>query len=175
MTTKHHTIHKAAGDAATLCGQHGREEVTLWAGDIVVRTEPTLLTTVLGSCIAVCLYDSLRHFGGMNHYLLPTGGHTGKHGDWATTELIKRMLNQGSNLANLQAKIFGGSSPLCLNQGTWSVGAANEAVARQVLLDYDIPVVAERVGRKAGMRLIFENWTGTAWVRGHKATTNHGL
>lgn len=171
---KHPTSTGHARMSTLACETQTPKEIALWAGDIVVCTEPALLTTVLGSCIAVCLFDSLRHFGGMNHYLLPTGGHTGKHGDWSTTELIKRMLNHGSNLANLQAKIFGGSSPLNLNRSTWSVGTANEAIARQILLDYDIPVVAERVGKKTGMRLMFENWSGTAWVRGHKADSHHG-
>ena len=40
-------------------------------GQIHVDTSPSAISTVLGSCVAVCLYDTKLGMGGMNHYLLP--------------------------------------------------------------------------------------------------------
>jgi chemotaxis protein CheD len=139
-------------------------EAMLWAGDIVVDRAPVRMTTLLGSCVSVCLFDADRRCGGMNHFLVPRGGTTAIHGEWATTHLIQRMRALGCN-GGLQAKMFGGGSPLQLENEALAVGLANAAVAREVLADHDIPIVAERIGHNGGLRLFFENWTGAVWVR----------
>ncbi len=143
------------------------DELTLWAGDIVVAQRPTLLTTVLGSCVAACLYDEVRGIGGMNHYLLPEGGDTSKHGRWAMEQLIGDLLGAGCRVGDLRAKLFGGGHPLSLKHHEWCVGPDNIRVARRALEARGIPVVTERVGLPAGMRVIFETWSGVAWVRRH--------
>ena len=144
-------------------------EAVLWAGDIVVDTAPIRMNTVLGSCVAVCLHDPIRRFGGMNHYLVPRGGATAIHGDWAVAQLIEQMCARGSSVRTLQAKVFGGGSPLRLANEECSVGVGNVAIARSVLAHHGIPIVAERVGHDGGLRLFFENWTGTVWLRLHAA------
>lgn len=144
-------------------------EAILWAGDLVVSRTPIRMSTVLGSCVAVCLYDQQRQFGGMNHYLVPRGGDTAIHGEWATTQLVKRMRQLGSQPDDLQGKVFGGGSPLKLVNETYAVGEENVSVARTVLAAHAIPIVAERVGHSAGVRLFFENWTGVVWLRRHEA------
>lgn len=150
------------------------DEATLWAGDIVVSQAPVRMSTVLGSCVSVCVYDPARRFGGMNHYLVPRGGRTAIHGDWATANLIEQMQSLGSSLRDLQAKIFGGGSPLRLSHDALAVGAENVAVARQVLDTHGVPLVAERLGVGSGLRLFYENWTGVVWVRSHAKGGNHG-
>ncbi len=133
---------------------------------------PIRMTTVLGSCVSVCLYDPTRRCGGMNHYLVPQGGKTAIHGDWAMARLIEQMRELGCHLSNLQAKLFGGGSPLQLANQEYAVGNANVAIARQVLAAQGIPIMAERVAHTGGLRLFFENWTGTVWVRLH-ASSGH--
>ena len=39
----------------------------------VSRHADAMLSTVLGSCISVCLTDGDARIGGMNHFLLPQG------------------------------------------------------------------------------------------------------
>ena len=146
-------------------------EETLWAGDIVVSDKRIRMTTVLGSCVSVCLFDSLRCFGGMNHYLLPTPGASGRHGEWSIRELYQRMLNLGSRPRNLQAKVFGGGSPLALANDASAVGPENARVAFATLSDLRVVVVGESVGSNSGMRLYFENWSGLVLVRPHKGRT----
>ncbi len=142
-------------------------EAMLWAGDLIVAPSPVRMSTVLGSCVSVCLFDPARRFGGMNHYLVPRGGSTAIHGEWSTTQLIARMCELGSALGSLQSKIFGGGSPLKLVNETYAIGEENVAVARAVLAAHGIAVVAERVGHGAGVRLFFENWTGVVWLKAH--------
>lgn len=146
-------------------------EETIWAGDIFVSDKQVRITTVLGSCVAVCLFDSLRCFGGMNHYLLPSPGTNGRHGEWSIRELYRRMLNLGSRPRNLQAKVFGGGSPLALANDITAVGSENARVAFDTLKDLHVAITAESVGGIAGMRLYFENWSGLALVRQHQGRT----
>jgi chemotaxis protein CheD len=147
-------------------------EETLWAGDILVSEKQIRMTTVLGSCVSVCLFDSLRCFGGMNHFLLPTPGESGRHGEWSIRELYQRMLDHGSSHRNLQAKVFGGGSPLVMVNETSAVGSENARVAFDTLSDLRLGVVGESVGGNSGMRLYFENWSGLVLVRPHRARSN---
>lgn len=150
------------------------DEAMLWAGDLVVSTQPIRMNTVLGSCVSICLFDAERHYGGMNHYLVPRGNRSAIHGDWATEQLIERMRALGSGLHNLQAKVFGGGSPLKLANESLAIGDANVAVALEVLATFGIPVVAQRVGLDRGLRLFFENWTGVVWARQHAKGYDNG-
>jgi len=146
-------------------------EETLWAGDILVSEKRIRMTTVLGSCITVCLFDSLHSFGGMNHYLLPGPGEGGKHGEWSIRELHQRMLNLGSHPRNLQAKVFGGGSPLTLANEISAVGPDNARVAFETLAKLGIPVASQNVGGNYGRRIYFENWSGLVLVRPHRERT----
>src|SRR5258708_2971389 len=78
--------------------------------------EPYIVDTILGSCVAVCLYDVKLKFGGMNHYMLPLWNGEGlaspKYGNIANDKLFERMLRLGSSKQNLVAKVFGGSNQI---------------------------------------------------------------
>lgn len=140
-------------------------EAVLWAGDLVVSRTPTRMSTVLGSCVAVCLFDARRRFGGMNHFLVPNGGTKALHGDWSTTSLIKRMLELGSTIESLEAKVFGGGCPLRLADEAYAVGPGNVATARQILAEHGIPIRVQRTGHEGGVKLYFESWTGVVWFK----------
>ncbi len=43
----------------------------LQPGEIFVSGNGTSITTLLGSCVAVCLWDEKKKIGGMNHVILP--------------------------------------------------------------------------------------------------------
>ena len=146
-------------------------EATLWAGDIVIAPSPMRMSTVLGSSVSVCLFDPARRFGGMNHYLVPNGGNTAIHGEWSTKRLIEGVRRIAGATETLQSKVFGGGCPLKLSDESYAVGSANVAIARQVLATHGIPIVAERVGHGAGVRLFFENWTGVVWLKAHATSS----
>jgi chemotaxis receptor (MCP) glutamine deamidase CheD len=78
------------------------------------------------------------------------------------------MLDLGSRPRNIQAKVFGGGSPLALANETSAVGPENARVAFDTLSELSVAVVSESVGGNTGMRLYFENWSGLVLVRPHR-------
>lgn len=136
--------------------------ITVIQGDHLISRDPqVVLTTVLGSCIAVCLHDPSAGIGGMNHFLLP--GRAGdcdlRHGAYAMELLINGLLKQGAARAALRAKVFGGAS---LIGGRRNIGGANIAFARQFLMDEAIPCVAASTGGAAARRVQFWPASGRA-------------
>ena len=43
----------------------------------ICHSKDIVLSTILGSCVAVCMYDPVQNVGGLNHYLLPHDGTSG--------------------------------------------------------------------------------------------------
>src|SRR3954470_14229303 len=70
------------------------------------------IDTILGSCVAICLWDPKLKIGGMNHYMLPLWNGEGlaspKFGNIAIDRMIKKMMSEGCQKKNMQAKVFGG-------------------------------------------------------------------
>ncbi|HCE6098490.1 hypothetical protein ACEPU1_33790 [Pseudomonas aeruginosa] len=80
-----------------------------------VSSEPVALATVLGSCVAACLYDPTACIGGMNHFMLPDaapGDGSARYGAHAMELLINALLKAGALRQRLQAKVFGGGNVL---------------------------------------------------------------
>lgn len=142
-------------------------QLTLWAGDLAVSRVPCRMITVLGSCVAVCLHDPRNRWGGMNHFMLPTEGINARHGPWAIEQLVQRLMKFGSRKEELIVKLFGGGAPLSCADPDRSVGAENVRTARRVLMEMGFSIAAQCVGTPAGMKIVFESWTGTAWVKKH--------
>jgi len=147
-----------------------RPLVYLHAGQVVVSREPSAVTTILGSCVAVCLWDPLLGAGGMNHFLLPhwagNGDSSPRFGNVAVQGLVQQMLRLGSRTANLQAKVFGGACVLgAFRARAEHLGTKNVQVARAVLAAEGIPIVAEDAGGDRGRKVIFHTDDGTVWIR----------
>lgn len=147
-----------------------RREVYLHAGQLVATSEPTTITTVLGSCVSVCLFDPRTRTGGANHYLLayPVADaiSSPRFGSVAVLRLIEAMLAHGSRMEDLRAKVFGGASLLGSLRGVGGdLGARNVKLAQAMLQAAGIPILAEETGGERGRRLLFQTDDGTAWVR----------
>ena len=148
----------------------GAKLIYLHAGNLFASAEPAQITTVLGSCVAICLYDPMAQVGGVNHYMLPTdvgvNCQTPRYANYATTTLIDRVLALGAEHRRLQAKVFGGACVLASFQGTGNdLGSKNIEVARRRLEAEKIPVVAEDLGGNHGRRLVFRTDTGLALTK----------
>ncbi|MFA6396044.1 MAG: chemotaxis protein CheD [Sulfurimonas sp.] len=129
-------------------------------GQIHVDTSPSAISTVLGSCVAVCLYDTKLGMGGMNHYLLPfwngNGLQSPKFGNISIPKLIEAMMMRGSLPKTLVAKVFGGASINIGNSAnTMMIGEKNILVAKEILKDYKISIVAEDIGGQNGRKIQF--------------------
>ena len=135
-------------------------------GCIYASTDPTLVTTVVGTCVAVCLHDRRLKSGGMNHYLYPKASWgektTARYGNVAVLALIRLMLSQGSRLEDMEAQIFGGGSR-GLNDSS-RVGRKNVKMAKRILKKKGIKVVSEDVGGIKGRRVLFHTGTNETIV-----------
>jgi len=142
----------------------------LHAGHLLVSRDPCRVTTILGSCVAVGIWDPVSCVGGINHFLLPerTGSEleSPRFGNIAVLALIQEVVAAGGRRRTLQAKLFGGACVLpAFQSGRGHLGRKNVELARQVLLDEGIPVTAEDVEGERGRKLIFQTHDGAAWVR----------
>jgi chemotaxis protein CheD len=140
------------------------KEYFLNSGYIYVPLTPTLISTVLGSCVAVCVWDRKREYGGMNHFLYPSTQNpkeaTAKFGNVATKTLIRLFLDEGSKRENLEAQIFGGANPPKAAPDFRKISRDNIAVARSILHKSRIPIISEDVGGERGRKLVFNSLTG---------------
>jgi chemotaxis protein CheD len=141
------------------------EIVYVHPGQIYVASQSALVSTILGSCVAVCLWDPLARVGGMNHFLLPAGKGS-RYGAEAMPELIDAMAARGALVARMVAKIFGGACVLNAFTGARkAIGTQNAEVAIRFLAAHSIPVRADQTGGRRGRKLLFHTGTGQAYVK----------
>ncbi|HSY51670.1 MAG TPA: chemotaxis protein CheD [Thermoanaerobaculia bacterium] len=141
------------------------EIVYVHPGQIYVTSQDALVSTILGSCIAVCLWDPIAQIGGMNHFLLPAGKGS-RYGADAMPELIDAMADRGALVARIVAKIFGGACTLDAFIGARkAIGTQNADVAIRFLAAHSIPVRADQTGGRRGRKLLFHTGTGQAYVK----------
>jgi chemotaxis protein CheD len=142
------------------------KRVYLAPGQLFASSEPVQATTILGSCVAVCLWDLDAGIGGLNHFLLPEGAPPGpRFAAQAVPLLVSKVVQLGASPARLRAKLFGGACVLDAFRVSQALGARNVEAARQLLAAAQIHVVAEDVGGDLGRKLVFEVQTGSAWIR----------
>ncbi len=151
---------------------------TVLPGDYQIAARDTVLTTLLGSCVAACLYDPRQRVIGMNHFLL-CGRHrehdrpllitdAGRYGVHAMELLINEMLQNGARRGNLRAKVFGGATVLRsagVSVQKRSVGELNAEFVREFLHHEQIPIAAEDLGGTLGRVIYFSGEDYTVYGR----------
>jgi chemotaxis protein CheD len=145
------------------------EKYYLFPSSVFVNIAPTQVTTVLGSCVSVCLIDIKRNIGGINHYMLPLWNGSGlaspKYGNIAIDKLIERMIFIGSRKENLRAKVFGGGNVLESSINFFNVGERNHTLAIEMLENENIPIIAKSIGGEKGRKIIFNTFTGEVMLK----------
>lgn len=143
------------------------EQKFIYSEQYFIASKPTEIVTVLGSCVAVCLFDKDRQIGGMNHYLIPLWNGIGlkslRFGNISTLRLIDEMLNSGARVKSMEAKVFGGAVMNISDKH--SVGPRNVQVAFDVLKDYNIPIISHDVGGDKGRKIHFNNTDGSVYLK----------
>ncbi|PBQ33757.1 chemotaxis protein CheD [Sphingobacteriaceae bacterium] len=138
----------------------------LFPSTLFVEKEGYLIDTILGSCVAVCLYDTKLKIGGMNHYMLPLWNGEGlaspKYGNIANEKLIEKIIKLGSSKQNLIAKIFGGANQI---NSSINVGDRNIQIAKEQLSSYGIKIAKENLGGTIGRKIRFDSSTGEVLMK----------
>ena len=145
--------------------------VTIHPGELYVSNKDELISTVLGSCVAVVLYDAKNGVGGMNHFMLPektardvdenTSAPITRFGDQAIKSLIEEMVKAGAEKENLEAKVFGGGNVFNLQESATrkNVGDSNINYAHKKLAALHIPIVSEECGGIISRKIYFNPQT----------------
>lgn len=139
-------------------------------GWLVDSAEP--MATLLGSCVAVCLFDAQLRIGGINHFMLPNMGNR-KHGDvdsllsgnFAMEALLNGLLVRGARKTRLQAKAFGGGTVIDNELGSLSIGMRNANFAKEWLDREDIPLRSSDFLGPWSRKIIFLPSTGDAFCK----------
>lgn len=140
-----------------------KQVVMLRAGEYYVSTRGEVIYTLLGSCVATCLYDTGRKIGGMNHFLLPGMVHpdeiftseVGRYGMYAMELLIGELIKKGARRDRLHAKIFGGGKVLHFRSSDGDITGSNVRFASKFLELEGIPPEKMDVGGKQGRKVLF--------------------
>ncbi|MBU6995566.1 MAG: chemoreceptor glutamine deamidase CheD [Ferrovum myxofaciens] len=130
--------------------QFQREAIKILPGEYYVTGRDMVLVTVLGSCVAACLWDRVAGLGGMNHFMLPDdlreGGTplsvAGRYGAYAMELMINRLIKAGARRNHLEAKVFGGAEVL-RGFTTARIGERNAEFILEYLQTENIPVTAQ--------------------------------
>lgn len=164
--------------------------IKLLPADYAVSDQPIALVTLLGSCVAACLYDPVLCLGGMNHFMLPDGRlpngglpdgglpdngdpTNARYGVHAMELLINDLLKCGARRSRLLAKVFGGGNVLRGFQDP--VGTRNARFVLDYLTAERIPVLAQDLGDIHPRKVAFFVQTGRTLVRRLPATREREL
>lgn len=128
------------------------------------------IATLLGSCVAVCLYDPKLKIGGMNHFLLPSRA-TGDHadtdvvlaGDFAMEVLVNAMLGKGAQKTRMVAKAFGGGT--IVTSIKMPIGARNAEFAKDWLEREGIRLIGSDFGGPWARKVVWATASGDAFCR----------
>lgn len=161
------------GEARTMLYERdfGRNGVKVLPGEFFVSDEDIVITTVLGSCVAACIWDRHARIGGMNHFMLPGGdsgsrdadpvGQAGRYGVFAMEQLINELIKRGARKANFEAKVFGGGQVL-RNMTSINIGERNAQFVEQFLRTEGIRIGARDLLDVHPRRVAFFPTTGRA-------------
>ncbi len=150
----------------------GADQVYLLVAQGGLYERPTLVQTVLGSCVSVAFFNRRRRIGGIFHALLPKAAdyeailppqNPYRYVDAAVDALAAKLARLGVSATGMECKVFGGASALF--QGEAGVGEKNVLMAFEALARHRLRVTATHVGGDRGRKLVFLSHTGEVFVK----------
>lgn len=151
-----------------------RPLITIQPGEYYVTQKDEVVSTVLGSCVSVCLREVQAGIGGMNHFMLPRGGVVpegpfsaeARYGMYAMEVLIGEIIKLGGGRRHLEAKVFGGAHVISRSvAGVYNVPQANLDFVRRFLRLEEIPVVAWDVAGDCARKIYYEPASGRVLLK----------
>jgi len=147
-------------------------EVYLRPGEFFVARKPTILRTILGSCVGVTFWSPRQRFGALSHSMLPrapkdlshslTHPECGKYVDSCIRDLARRFDEFGARRSDIEVKVFGGADVLMIEscEGRPTIGRLNCNAAIEVLREEGFGVTASSLGGTCGCKIRFNTETG---------------
>lgn len=144
----------------------------------IANESDSVLTTFVGSCVALCLFESGKKIGGLAHIMLPEAGRgtvvnqntNGKYADQAINYLLAEMQEKGAKLNKIKAKIAGGAQIFKTETGNglFTIGERNIDSIKKILDTHGIKVIAEETGKTYGRWVKFDVQSGAVSVKSKK-------
>jgi chemotaxis protein CheD len=135
-------------------------EYFLLPGYIFLNREPSLISTVLGSNVAVSLWDKKKKYGGMANYLYPSleqgAAASSAYGSVAIRHLAKMLISEGVKRKDIKAQIFGGAE----KKGDLEcakIASKNVSMAKKILRELKIDIVSEDIGGNLGRKIVYNS------------------
>ena len=154
--------------------QFEQEVVTIHPGEYFATADDTIISTVLGSCVAVALYDPRSCVGGLNHFMLPgemapneiTRNPNAKYGMYAMELLVNELMKLGIRKQDIRAKVFGGGAVLRFaDGGSTKIPQSNIDFTFEYLEKEGIPVLASDVGGRDPRKIFLFPRTGKVLLK----------
>ena len=148
-------------------------DIFLQPGEFFWGDATTRIRTILGSCVAICLWHPELCVGGMSHSLLPRRknqedpepGQEARYVNDAIDLFLRNIRKMGTAPADFQVKLFGGGSFVGDGSNDRSVGAMNVATARELLELRGFRIHKEHLGGIQGRNILFHLWNGEVWMK----------
>lgn len=158
--------------SSTRAGAEGANAHFLHAGQVHISQSAQSIVMILGSCAAVCIWDSMHAIGGATHFLLPVWDGRGvaspRYGNVAINALLEKLIEAGARKEHLRAKVFGGGCLFDSMRGQNPIrehlGKRNVQTALEILAKEHIPVLSVEAGIDKGQRIVFHPNTGVSSV-----------
>ena len=154
-------------------------EVYIQPGEARIVREPTIMRTLLGSCVGITFSIPRLQVGALCHPMLPNfpvrqrpgsappGGH--RYVDFVIRDLARKFDSLGARRSEIQVKLFGGGDVLSMgNESTRpTVGQLNSEVALRVLEEEGFNILASSLRGNCGVNIVFNTATGEVLLKRH--------
>ena len=158
-----------------------KRHICIHIGEFHASRNPTVISTLLGSCVAVCLFDPVLRIGGMNHILMPGRADlkhfdtSARYGINAMELLINRIMNLGGSRNRISAKIFGGARTLSVISEEYSMGRKNIEFVTEFLRNESIPIINKDLGGRRSRRIWFHTDTHDVFLKRGRAVQHTSI
>jgi chemotaxis protein CheD len=150
-------------------------------GEMLLSGEPIMVSTLLGSCVAVTMFSPSLRLGAICHALLPACRNdvpcshrkeeAGKYVQCAIRRMLEGLMSRGVAKAEIQIKLFGGSDMFDVGEGrSRSVGRQNIEMALSMLETESLRLVKQDLGGRRGRKIVFNTRTGEVFLKRLKTT-----
>jgi chemotaxis protein CheD len=152
-------------------------------GEYYVTKHDEIITTVLGSCVSACIWDTVFKVGGMNHFMLPLsdngkwGGSellskSTRYGNYAMEHMINDILKHGGSRQNLAIKIFGGGRKI---SDMSNIGSKNIEFIHNYINNEGLSLFGEDTGDIYPRKVVFYPTTGRVRIKKLKQFHNNTI
>jgi chemotaxis protein CheD len=152
-------------------------QVYLQPGEMFFASNPTIIETILGSCVGVTFWNRRLGVGALCHAMLPqcpagmaesiSVEDGRRYVDFCIRDLAKQFEQHGIAHAEIQVKVFGGADMLQVGDGCSrpSIGRLNRETALDILEAEGYSVIASSLGDAFGRKIKFNTESGDVMVR----------